>query len=710
MKRKYLLIPILISPLLLSSCSFSDVIDINPIAKVEIEDSNTQYACGDVYSQEQELSILVTYKSNSRAPEYLSINDVEFTFTVDNVEQDYTSPIASGAQSLSVYVTYNKIKSNTLTYDLLSEHVYVEHLSISGANKANTFEETNLALSIIPSNYTKKVVVSASDSSMADVSRDGNNIKVIGKKPGEVDIIASSVNASGSEVKAIHHMTFIAETNMVTAKQTYNDFVKNNIYNISACPLSGNPKLLVIPVWFTDSNKFINTTKKDDVKEDIEKVYFGTTVETGWYSVSSYYKEESKGNLELTGTVSDWYEPGLSYLSLATDPAKDNVSLPKTSDLVNKAVDWYFRTTGDNRSDYDSDGDKILDGVMLIYAAPDHQVLESKGEEGDYSNLWAYCFWLQPTPGSLTIQPNVFFWASYDFMYGNNAVQRTGKSYGNGKTTSTCIIDAHTYIHEMGHVFGLEDYYDYSDYGYTPAGMFSMQDYNIGGHDPFSVFAFGWASAYVPTSSDTITISNFQDNHDLILLTPEFNSYSSPFDEYLLLELFTPTGLNAFDSKNAYFELNGRPYYGPNDVGIRLWHVDARLAICKDSVGTNYDLTESNVKQSAPFGITHACSNTYNDRDNEKRDYLSKLGSKYYDYNILQFIRNDRFENYTPVDAMDSADLFYKGDTFTMSDYYRQFVGGTKLNNGKDLGWSFTVKDIALVNGQYTATIQVNKL
>ena len=342
---------------------------------------------------------------------------------------------------------------------------------------------------------------------------------------------------------------------------------------------------------------------------------------------------------------------------------------------------------------------------MLIYAAPDYQVLDNSA----YSNLWAYCFWIQPDPIPSNIYPNVYFWASYDFMYGStNVYARTGNSkYYNGDTTH-CTIDAHTYIHEMGHVFGLEDYYDYSSNSYLPAGAFSMQDYNMGSHDPFSIFAFGWASAYVPTSSDTITISNFQDNHDLILLSPSFNSYSSPFDEYLLLELYTPTGLNALDASYPY----QNQFVGPSEVGIRLWHVDARLATPTSSIGTSYTLAGSNVKQDAAWGITHACSNTYDDGEEKTESYLSVMGSSFYNYNILQLIRNDVTVTYQPTkdDYFKSSDLFVKGDTFEISNYSNQFVKGTKLNNGKDFGWSFTVNDIALINGQYTATIQVTRL
>ena len=227
MKKKFVFIPILFFPLLLSSCSFSYIIDINPVAKVEIEDSTTYYAYGDIYSERQELSVLVTYKSNSRKPEYISVSDTTVSLFVDDVEQDYTSAIANqgGAGKLTVYVTYNNVKSNTLTYDLLNEHIYVEQITIDGVNNANTFEETTLTLTISPSNYTHKVDVYASDASMVSIVRNDNVLKITGKKPGEVDIIASSIGANGSEIKATHHMTFVAETDMLTAKQTYGIFV-----------------------------------------------------------------------------------------------------------------------------------------------------------------------------------------------------------------------------------------------------------------------------------------------------------------------------------------------------------------------------------------------------------------------------------------------------------------------------------------------------
>ncbi|MFA7032175.1 MAG: immune inhibitor A domain-containing protein, partial [Bacilli bacterium] len=443
------------------------------------------------------------------------------------------------------------------------------------------------------------------------------------------------------------------------------------------------------PIWFTNSNTYITSlTKKANVLSDIQAAYFGTTSQTGWNSVETFYDTESKSALSLEGTVSDWYECGQSSTSYYSDSTGGD----NTISLVQTASDWYFANhTSESRTDYDRDGNGYLDGVMLIYGAPDYRELA----DDNASNLWAYCFWIQDGiyPSSTNPGPNVFFWASYDFMYSaTTALLRAGSSYGGGDT-SHCSIDAHTYIHEMGHVFGLDDYYDYSGQ-YSPAAGFSMQDYNVGGHDPFSVMALGWASPYIPTESCSITINDFQSSHDLILLTPNWNSYNSPFDEYLLLELYTPTGLNEFDSDYSY---SGGYPQGPSVPGIRLWHIDARLTAYL-SGGWSTTLT-SNTMGSY---IYTAMSNTY--YTEESSSYASVLGQSYGDYNLLQLIRNSTSTNYYPTANLTSSNLFKAGSSFSMSTFYRQFVGGENLNSGASLGWSFTVESCSLSSATISLT------
>ena len=107
------------------------------------------------------------------------------------------------------------------------------------------------------------------------------------------------------------------------------------------------------------------------------------------------------------------------------------------------ASNWYFSNHSDARTNYDKDGDGYLDSVMLIYGAPDYLTAENSN-----TNLWAYCYWIQNSSAQNASNPgaNVFFWASYDFMYSSTkAYQRTGKSNYGGGDTSYCSLDTHTY-------------------------------------------------------------------------------------------------------------------------------------------------------------------------------------------------------------------------------------------------------------------------
>ena len=349
---------------------------------------------------------------------------------------------------------------------------------------------------------------------------------------------------------------------------------------------------------------------------------------------------ESNERLSIRGTVSEWYETSYSYSAVDYDmgvgPKSSNKSI---YELVTEATNWYFNSHSDNRKNYDCDSDGYLDGVILVYACPDRTALEKRAfstKHGD--SLWAFTGWLgNNTPRDVNKPaPNCYLWASYDFMYSDkNATDRTGRSsYGSGNT-SNCILDTHTYIHEVGHIFGLDDYYDYSS-KYNPAGGFSMQDNNVGGHDPFSCLVLGWADAYVPYEDCEITLKPFQSSHQVILLSPSFNTANSPFDEYLLLELYTPTGLNEYDTLNLYKENYAR---GVDETGIRLWHVDARLVEVKN----NSNSASSIKSYITPFTNNYfMMSNTY--LSSTSYAYLSPCGDEYADFNLLQLIRNNSKE------------------------------------------------------------------
>lgn len=494
----------------------------------------------------------------------------------------------------------------------------------------------------------------------------------------------SSTSSSTSSTSSTSEVPPVVEPTKL--KYTMQDYYDNSAYyNVSSTSTTGDLNFLVIPIWFNESDTYIKN--KENVREDIDKAFNADPNDIGWHSVSSFYKEESKGMLNLTVTVSDWYECGKSFTKYSDIETGSNFS------LMIDAIDWYFSNSGDDRKKYDNNGDGYLEGMYFITAIPDYVSLNSY----QYSNYWPYVTYISDSKQKNTAKPglNQIMWAPYNFMYdAEHAYRRAGTYYAMGDNSNNRIIDAHAFIHESGHILGLDDYYDYSDNGYCPAGSFSMQDENIGGHDPYSVLAYGWGEVYKPTQSCEITLNPFQDTNQVILISD--HEVSSVFDEYLLIEFYTPTNLNYMDSKYTY---TGRDK-GPTKAGIRLWHVDSRLAYLTASgsfCGIN-DLV-TNPKINYGYGVMYAFSNSYSS------SYVA-LGKQYINYNILQFIRNDKLCNYRPTSSMSNSDLFYEGDSFTIDNYSSQFVKGAYMNSKANLNWSFEVGEVS----DTQATIKLTKL
>lgn len=453
---------------------------------------------------------------------------------------------------------------------------------------------------------------------------------------------------------------------------------KHSAYNTPVLPSTGNPNILVIPTWFKDSGNHIQSNNKARIKSDIEKAYFGSDKDNGWKSVQSYYLQASYGKLKISGKVTDWWECGVNG-STISDTGVDL--------LVEKAAKWY-KTNNSDIEDYDYDHDGYIDCICLIYAYPNSY--------DDNDTLWAYCYWLQDSSlrNAANPGPNTYFWASYDFMYSSG-----------GGDNRYCSVDSHTYIHEMGHVLGLDDYYDYActkTYNNAPAGGFSMQDYNVGDHDPFSKMVLGWVNPYVPTSSCTINIHDFESSGDIIVLTP--NWVGSSFDEYIIIELYTPKGLNTFDCTHKYGgDRSGYPK-GPSAAGIRIWHVDARLMYVTNG---EEDFSSTKISNTISNGKFYAIANSNTTYTSSTKDYASEITS-FRNFNLLQLLRNNQTASYAKgsghtTGIFTQSDMWFENSSFSISSYKNQFYNSNKLNNGNSL--SINAKFSNISNSTATITI-----
>ena len=695
MKKK--LLPLVLIGLTLSSCGFEKYF--SPLESLEIADLHDYYYQGVSFKDDNELMIVATYTNGDQR--MLSFNEVSTSLKFDNVSQSPYEPFKNEGQYV-VTVSKGTVVSNEIAINVSSSKNYASDITLNASKTAiDTMEGVYLTFETDPADYNMNYEVELSSETAEIQKIEKNAYAFYDTRPG---VSTVSVTAKTGDESTITKSIDFTVTATYVEKEIAQKYKNLNSKN---CPSEGDVKILVIPLWFKESGQYISKDR-EIVRKDIQSAYFGTPSETGWHSVSSFYKEESSGKLNLTGTVSEWYESNKSISEYATDDESGS----KTFNLINTATAWYFDNHEDSRSNYDYDHDGYIDGVMVIYGAPDYYAHGVSDDYRNNRNLWAYYTYsssVSPSTSNPTVKS--VFWASYDFMYGyRDSLEKTGHPYYKGSTTY-CTIDTHTYIHEMGHVFGLEDYYDYGQQ-YRPAGAFSMQDYNVGGHDPFSLLSLGWAKPFIPTMTGVIQIGTFQKTRELILLTPSWNSTDSAFDEYLLLELYSSEGLNEHDVNRPYTPYGAVYPQGPNTIGIRLWHVDARLTY-STSLTTYSEELFTNVT-AHPKPIT-AFTNTFikNSVTESHVSPLAKINRSYSLYNLLTLVRNNKEDTYKCDRTLSSSDLFYAGDKFDLQSYGKQFPykeikssSTYLLDTGLDLGWSFEV--MLIEEGK--AYIQVTKL
>ncbi|NLB85025.1 MAG: hypothetical protein GX794_02780, partial [Acholeplasmataceae bacterium] len=231
----------------------------------------------------------------------------------------------------------------------------------------------------------------------------------------------------------------------------------------SGLPSTGSYEVLVIPVEIKDKPFAADYDNKLDL------VFNGTQFETGWESVASFYYRSSYGLLDLT------FEIAPKYISLYNSSYYESFGDEGDQAVIKEALLGLDEEIDFSRYDYNNDG--YIDSVIFIY---------SYDYDYDTDPWWAWVY--SAKFGEASQIDNLdgkkfeyYFWASYAFLEdpisGNDNI----------------IVNAETYIHEMGHLFGIVDFYQHEDtYDYGPLGGFDMMDHNVGDHGPFNKLVFGW--------------------------------------------------------------------------------------------------------------------------------------------------------------------------------------------------------------------------
>lgn len=529
-----------------------------------------------------------------------------------------------------------------------------------------------LTPSFAPSNATNKAVTwSTSNGNVATVS----NGTVTAVAIGTATITVTTSDGGFTATSAVT-VTSLAMNEYYTPSTLDSNFNLQDVQkasDLNSIPSTGaDVDILVIPIEFSDY-PFAGQTLTN-----INTLFNGTPAQTNyWESVKSFYQTSSFNNLNMNFTVAPKYATGYT----ASQAANLNTTSTQyfSTNILRESVADYKADNGNSATqDFDSDLDGFIDAVWMIYSCPNYS--NSNTIRNISTDYWAYVFWdYNQTSSTTSPNPNAYAWASYDFMY-----------EGGGATK----VDGHTYIHETGHLLGLDDYYNYDDNSsYKPMGGVDMMDYNVIDHNVWSKMLLGWQKPYVVTGNAEITISPSQTSGQSILIADNWNGTS--YDEFLMLELYTPTGLNALDSTTAY---NGSYPLGYTEAGIRLMHVDSRLGKYTYSTTSGwyfngyYEPTSLYLTGNNYYGFAHSNTPSYS-ADPE--------------YRLIHMIQAGGTNTFDTGNTGTNADLFKTGNTFSMATYGTQFFkNGTKLNNGNSLNYRIEFTNVSASS----ATIRIYKI
>lgn len=436
-----------------------------------------------------------------------------------------------------------------------------------------------------------------------------------------------------------------------------------------ALPSVGESSLLVIPVQFKGSSEW--TTTKLDI---LNKGFFGEPSDTAWQSVSSFYKASSYGKLSIVGEVSKV----LSVNKTASEAAKhmsgdehapDEIAVEAFRNISSSDPNYsYFNSL---RKKYDKNEDGYVDSIVFVYS--DHV---------DHENgFWAWVYW-DSTEVKNLVRPavNSYLWMSFDFF-----VDSSYAGYGSE-------IDAHTAIHETGHLLGLDDYYNYDkDSKFDPSGALEMQSFNIGDQNIYSKFALGWVNPYYvkTNSSVSLKLRSSARYGDAIIINDDWNRNS--MDEYLILEYYTPEGMNEHDSIFTYKPNGSKANKMYREKGFRIYHIDSRIA-------------EVEIRGQFKQYVDELGRGTYvvGASNSKSRSYLPKEFADAFKY--LHLIESSGKNTFKEGNIASNATLFKKGASFVASSEF--FVNGTKFNEGNEVGYKIEVTDC---NDEYGA-VTITKL
>jgi len=467
---------------------------------------------------------------------------------------------------------------------------------------------------------------------------------------------------------------------------------------VHGLPSTGTQHMLVLPITISGYEANANATNLDTIKKVLGAGAYAdnstAAAKTGWETERSFYAKSSYGKLDLQFTVADWYACGMTKQQIV-DKNSEGASkcMYGVEEVLSDALANYKTQNNTNCTEFDNNGDGYIDGAIAVYSCPDDVEFDSDG------TFWAFSFECIAKDGQDYLTPSTtspvmhkYFWSSYD-MVGSGSYYSAQPGKSGSTLTKTIPADAHTCIHESGHMMGLDDYYDYKNTRSPMAGA-DMMDNNIIDHNSFSKFALGWENVQVvsgTTGSLSVTLKPAVTNAGQVLFLPSSSGWNgSAFDEYILIEYFTPTDLNYNDSTYAY-ETRARAM---GIQGVRIFHVDARL--CKVTASGNSSVVGAYIDEvvsSNTVGTLVSHSNTVS--------RSSKDGDK---YELITLLDHAGVAHRKSINYANNASLWTNGTSFDYDTYKSQFPLNTGMNDGGSMKYHVAFSNMTSAGVTCTVT------
>ncbi len=434
-------------------------------------------------------------------------------------------------------------------------------------------------------------------------------------------------------------------------------------------PSVGNVPLLIVPVSLPGEN----TSFSNDELAMINECFFGGSETMPFESLHSYYYKSSFGKLNFTFNVAPTFDvKGKTNYQNITDIGSSSDVLS----ICQSALSYLKNEKNYDFRNYDSDKDGTIDGVWFIY----------KGKDSNDMPFWPYTSY---TTKSGTIEEpvlNTYGWAGLDFLNQDYYKRVT-------QTDENVNKDAHVLIHETGHMLGLNDYYSYGNIDYSPLGGRDMMDMSLGDHNAYSKLKLGWLIPKIITGDCSLSLNSTFYQDQVFLIPYQSKTYQktdegkirfNPFDEYLLLELYSSENLNSFD-------------YLPNKAthtegyGVKLLHVDARGGQVSNNSFSFFNNPDEILD--AQNNIFMPISNT-DDGERSEAYYTGISSDSAFDEVRLIDKSNSYIGLGEGEKIPDNSSFFKKGDEFTQDSHKNQFIHGRFDYSIKKPLVSFKVSDL----------------